>query len=262
MTSKKDDVNTKIAKQKIVSLFNKNVRGKTSDTSSSNSRHDGKDGHWLETQMGVKHNGKNAPDLFGFEMKNDTTSKTTFGDWSPNRKLRIYRRGNEYGFDRTAFIRTFGAPNIEKENRHSWSGKPVPKVKDYNSFGQKLVVDKEGNISAVYSYEKDQRTNKSKIVPKQFQQKNLVLVTWDAEMMRKRVENKFNKLGWFKCEKDKNGVYTRIVFGDPINFETWIEGVRKGLIFFDSGMYEGNARPYANWRADNKYWESLITDSY
>jgi hypothetical protein len=32
-------------KKKIITLFNKKVRGKKSDTSSSNAGHDGKDGH-------------------------------------------------------------------------------------------------------------------------------------------------------------------------------------------------------------------------
>ena len=91
-------------KQKIIDLFNKNVRGKKPNTDSANQNHDGKGGHWLETQMGIKHNGDNAPDLFGFEMKNNTTSKTTFGDWSPSRNLRIFRRGNEYNLSRSDFL--------------------------------------------------------------------------------------------------------------------------------------------------------------
>src|SRR5690606_33605464 len=135
---------------------------------------------------------------------------------------------NEYNLDRSTFLKIFGAPNPLKENRYSWSGKPVPKIGDYNSFGQKLKVDKEGNIYALYSFDRDQRPDKASIVPKLLQQNDLALAVWDAEMMRKRVENKFNKLGWFKCEKDKDGVYSKIVFGAPINFETWIEGVRKG----------------------------------
>jgi hypothetical protein len=249
-------------KKRIIELFNENVRGRISDTSGSNADHDGKDGHWLEKQMGIKHNGNNAPDLDGFEMKNNTTSKTTFGDWSPSRRFRIYKKGNEYEINRSMFLKIFGAPNALKEGRHSWSGKPVPKVGKYNFFGQMLKVDKEGNIHALYSYDKDQRENKNNIVPESLQQNDLILAVWDAEMMKKRVEDKFNKLGWFKCEKDKNGVYSKIVFGNPINFETWIDGVRKGLIFFDSGMYDGNPRPYANWRATNQYWESLIVDSY
>lgn len=249
-------------KKRIVKLFIRNVKGRFPDTSKSNYAHDGKGGHWLEEQMGIKHNGNNAPDIDGFEMKNNTTSKTTFGDWSPSRSTRIYRRGNEYGLDRSTFLKIFGAPNSMKGNRYSWSGKPSPKIGSYNYFGQKLKVDRDGNIYALYSYKKDQRANKRTIVPKNLQQNELVLAVWEADMMRRRVENKFNKLGWFKCEKNKEGIYKKIVFGDPINFETWIDGVKKGLIFFDSGMYDGNLRPYANWRAGNKYWDSLIIDSY
>jgi len=49
------------------------------------------------------------------------------------------------------------------------------------------------------------------------------------------------------------------VFGDPINYKKWINGVERGEIFFDSGMYQGNKRPYSQWRAANSYWENLIT---
>jgi hypothetical protein len=241
-------------------MFLKNVKGKTADISKSNVRHDGSGGHWLEEQMGVIHNSSNTPDIDGFEMKNNTSTKTTFGDWSPNYK--IWKKGNEYGLDRKSFLEIFGAPNILKENRHSWSGKPSPKISGYNFFGQKLEVDKERNIFAMYSFKEDKRDDKAKKVPKVLQQNNLILAKWDVEKMKIKVERKFNKRGWFKCLKDSNGVYSSIVFGDPINFNTWIDGVRKGLIFFDSGMYDGNFRPYANWRADNKYWDSLVTDTH
>jgi len=246
-------------KKKIIKRFITNVKGRKPDTSRSNLAHDGKGGHWLEKQMGVAHNASNTPDIDGFEMKNDTGSKTTFGDWSP--KYRIYKKGNEHGLDRTMFLEIFGAPNILKENRHSWSGKPTPKVGDYNTFGQKLVVDKEGNIFAMYSFSKDKRPNKSKVVPKALRQEKLVLARWDADLMKLRVERKFNNLGWFKCLKT-DGVYSNIVFGRPINFKKWIDDVRKGEIFFDSGMYAGNPRPYSQWRAGNDYWESLVTEKY
>ena len=249
-------------KQKIIDLFNKNVRGKKANTDRANPNHDGKGGHWLETQMGIKHNGDNAPDLFGFEMKNNTTSKTTFGDWSPSRISRIFRRGNEYNLSRSDFLRIFGSPNPLKENRNSWSGRPAPKIERFNDFGQKLVVDTDNNISAIYSYSQDKRENKHLIVPDALQQEDLILAIWSAELMKVRVENKFNKKGWFKCQKDEDGKYSQIVFGKPINFDSWIEGVRKGLIFFDSGMFDGNLRPYANWRANNAYWDSLITERY
>ena len=215
-------------KQKIINLFNKNVRGKKSDTSSSNIRHDGKEGHWLETKMGIAHNGNNAPDIGGFEMKNHTASKTTFGDWSPDYSL-FKKRVNI--LNRDQFLKIFGAPNLEKENRYSWSGKPCPKINTFNEFGQKLEIDKNNNILVIYSFEKDKRIDKANIVPKIIQQERLIIASWSAEIMKRRVEKKFNKLGWFKCNKNSEGVYTSIVFGDPINFKTWITGVKKGLIF-------------------------------
>lgn len=246
-------------KQRIVALFRKNVKGKTPDTSSSNFAHDGKGGHWLETQMNVIHNRKNEPDLWGFEMKNYTSVKTTFGDWSASYYI---FKDKKYNINRDDFIRIFGAPNPKKNNRYSWSGKITPKINTYSCFGQILKIDDAGNIYAVYNFKKDIRADKERVVPKEMQKDDLVIARWDAEMMKKRVERKFNKLGWFKCVEDERGVYTKIVFGPPIDFSAWIMGVRKGFIFLDSGMYQGNPRPYSQWRAYNKYWDSLITCTY
>ena len=36
----------------------------------------------------------------------------------------------------------------------------------------------------------------------------------------------------------------------------------RGTLFFDSGMYQGNVRPYSQWRATTGFWHSLITDSH
>ena len=85
------DVNKKI----IIERFNQNVKGKIPDTANNNQRHDGKEGHWLETQMEIAHNGDNEPDLLGYEMKNQTTSgKITFGDWSADEYIFLHGRGS------------------------------------------------------------------------------------------------------------------------------------------------------------------------
>lgn len=246
-------------KRKIIDLFNKKVRGKSSNTSKANQNHDGKDGHWLETQMNIPHNRENAPDIYGFEMKNHTSIKTTFGDWSPDYSL-FKRKVNL--LTRDAFLQIFGAPNINHDNRYSWSGKPCPKIGKFNNFGQKLEIDKQNNILVIYSYKNDKRSNKGKIIPLKFQKNHIIIASWSAELMKRRVEKKFNNLGWFKCVKNEKGIYVKIVFGDPINFNNWIDGVKKGLIFFDSGMYQGNKRPYSQWRANNSYWDNLITSTY
>ena len=130
-------------KQDIINRFNQHVKGKKSDTTQSNQKHDGKEGHWLETQMGIRHNGDNAPDLFGYEMKNQTTSgKITFGDWSADEYIfipnkRINDTNKTFQFSRNNFLDIFGKLNQKKGNRPSWSGEPCPTYyEDMTIFGQ------------------------------------------------------------------------------------------------------------------------------
>jgi hypothetical protein len=101
-------------------------------------KHAGKDGHWLELAMDIAHNASNTPDILGYEMKNATSLKTTFGDWSAD--YYIFKDSN-IGINRSDFLRIFGKPNMKKGGRHSWSGEPSPKIGDFNKFGQRLVVD-------------------------------------------------------------------------------------------------------------------------
>lgn len=242
-------------KQRIIQRFNQKVKGKVPNTSSSNVKHDGKTGHWLETQMGIKHNRDNEPDLFGYEMKTNTTSKTTFGDWSADYYI---FKDKKYNLDREKFLSIFGKPNLKKNGRFSWSGEPAPKIGGYNSFGQVMEVDSKNNIIAYYSYDKDLRTSKNKIVPKALQRNDLIIARWDSDSIKNKVERKFKKKGWFKCQQNSDGVYDAILFGGPMTFKSWISAVKAGSIFLDSGMYQGNIRPYSNWRASNNYWDSLV----
>ena len=48
-----------IDKQQIITLFNNNVKGREICLEGQNINHDGKEGHWLETKMSIKHNAKN-----------------------------------------------------------------------------------------------------------------------------------------------------------------------------------------------------------
>ena len=246
-------------KEKIIALFNKNVKGKRADTSRMNVDHDGKGGHWLERMMGVKANASNSPDLYGYEMKNHTGSKTTFGDWSADYYI---FKDTDYNFNRDDFLKFFGQPNKEKGGRLSWAGKPTPVIKKINLFGQTLVVDKYSNIDAKYFFNSDRRKNKSSIIPVNLQIDNLTIALWEKESLKKKLEKKFNQKGWFKCIKNKEGLYESIVFGDPISFETWIKFVKSGDVFFDSGMYQGKKRPYSQWSANNSFWDKLITSRY
>ena len=243
MSSDKHDT----IKKEIIKLFNLKIRGKIPNLSGRNSRHNGGCGHWLEREMGLTPNGNNAPDFKGFEMKTGTRSKTTFGDWSPD--YFIFKDEN------------YGAIG-RKNNRHSWSGSPVPKVNAINDFGQILVVDSKNNILAKYFFSKDKRLNKSRIVPGSMQLDDLVIAGWDQASISEKLERKFNQDGWFKCNIDSDGRYSSIVFGAPLSFQRWIEFVKSGDVFFDSGMYDGNLRPYAQWRASNEFWDGLIISTH
>lgn len=263
-------------KQQIIDLFNKNVKGKSPDVSNSNQRHDGKKGHWLEKQFGISANATNGADFLGYELKNETTSKTTFGDWSANiyifkdEKYKHLFNGNSMPEKQDDFCRIFGKPNEAKDGRCSWSGSPCPKINNFNDFGQKLEVLENLDIVALYSYSQDKRPNKNKILPKELQKDNITLAHWfglpsanrKGKFLKDKLEDKFNDCGWFTCKTDSNGLYSTICFGDPMTYDNWIKLVKLGIVFFDSGMYQGNKRPYSQWRADNKYWESLITDKY
>lgn len=127
--------------QRIVGIFRERIKGRKPDVSASNSRHDGKYGHWLETQFAIGHNASNSADLFGYELKNETGSKTTFGDWSANEY--IYNNPDYFDvFDgrttlerRERFLDIFGKANEAKGGRRSWSGEPCPKIGKFNRFG-------------------------------------------------------------------------------------------------------------------------------
>ncbi len=94
------------------------------------------------------------------------------------------------------------------------------------------------------------------------QRDNLIIAKWNYEILKNKLEKKFNQNGWFTCLKNKNGEYEKISFGSPMNFDSWLVLFKSKKVFFDSGMYEGNIRPYSQWRASTGVWHNLITDSY
>lgn len=264
-------------KQQIINLFRANVRGKTPDVSKKSQGHDGKVGHWLEEQFNIAHNADNLADLFGYELKNQTKSKTTFGDWSANEYIyncnkyaHLFSESDSIA-RRDKFMRIFGHSNSQKGGRYSWSGEPCPKISGFNKFGQKLEIDVNNDIIAVYNYKFDCRPNKSEIIPLEFQKEEIVIARWYGESvpngatgkcLKDKVENKFNQEGWFVCKTGADGRYNEICFGSPINYETFLKLVKTGDIFFDSGMHEGNSRPYSQWRMNNSGWNRLIVERY
>ena len=66
------------AKEQIIDLFRKNVKGKRPNIEGRNERHDGRKGHWLEQQFGITANADNEADLWGYEFKKRNHFKNHF----------------------------------------------------------------------------------------------------------------------------------------------------------------------------------------
>jgi hypothetical protein len=265
--NKSDDIDiVDTGKNKIIQLFNENIRGKI--ITKNKSEHCGAIGHKLEKLMNIKPNSNNAPDIYGYEMKKNS-SKITFGDWSAseyifNKEKQLIDKLNGESIkniDKKVFMKIFGTPNKNKNNRLSWSGKCIPKYNQWNDCGQKLIVDDKDNISIIYSYDKDKRETKE-ILCNYTDKKIITIAIWKKNKMRKHVNSKYNQKGFFICKTDKDGIYNKICFGCPITFEIFIKNIKDGIIYFDSGMYDGNSRLYSQWRASSKFWNKLIIEEY
>jgi hypothetical protein len=187
-------------KRHIITLFKNNVKGREVCLKGQNINHDGKEGHWLETKMGIKHNAKNTPDINGYEMKK-YSKKITLGDFSASeyafskRRESINKINNwtdEEKVDRPNYIRTFGNPNPDKNNRCSWSGSCVPIYGSWNSNGQMLSITENNDIVAYYSFSKDTRTIKNDF-PTFLQKDNIVIALWKSSKMKPHIDNKLIK---------------------------------------------------------------------
>ena len=244
-------------KQDIINLFIKNVKGKKINLENYNLSHCGKEGHWLETQMNIKANQKNLPDINGFEMKKETNSVTTFIDKVPSKKLfiNIIIKPKDTKI-KQEFWNMFGSTKQSDEiTLGGW------KINKYDNNGQILVIDKDNNIQIIYDYNQDKRINKSEIVNEFYKLEGKVILQWNMIDIKKCIDNKFNVKGFFICKKDnkynKDNIYNKICFGKPFSFEQWIEDVKKGKIYYD-GYSKYNGRWRGCFRANNIYWDSLL----
>lgn len=258
-------------KQCIINKFNACVKGVEICLSNTNTKHCGKEGHWLETKMGIPHNSKNAPDIMGYEMKKASNTKITLGDFSASEyafssknKRNVINQYNSWSdagnqMSRTDFIKYFGNPNPLKHNRHSWSGSCVPTYNNWNANGQNLLVLDNSDIVIYYSYERDLRETRSKL-PEYLKSGVILIVLWKSDKMRAHINNKFNNNGFFICKKIGN-TYESICFGRPFDFDYFIVCIKNKKIIFDSGMYAGNSRNYSQFRGSH-FWMELINEEY
>jgi hypothetical protein len=255
----------------IIELFRKNIKGKEIKLENYNSKHSGKEGHWLEKQMNISHNSKNEPDINGYEMKKDS-KKITFGDFSASEYL--YSKEKEYinqenkwdnelvNISRDDFIKFFGTQKPSKHNRYSWSGECVPTYNNWNTCGQNLIITDKNDICILYSYSKDMRNDIKINFPDYLKKENVLIAIWKNEKMENHINKKFNNKGFFIIKK-KEKTYNKICFGKPFNFEYFIEGIKKSIIIFDSGLHIGNNRNYSQFRSSsNNFWNELIIEEY
>lgn len=260
-----------VNKEKIINLFRSNVKDVEISLENFKANHDGKEGHWLELKMGIKQNSNKNADIYGFEMKKQS-NKVSIGDYSATeyaftntKKRRVINIINNWDdnikMSKEMFIKYFGMPNINKNNRYSWSGKCVPKFGQWNECGQILTVSLCDSLCIWYSYEYDIRTNK--INYPEYLKKGIILIAyWNYEQMSKNINMKFNQNGFFICKKsNKTNKYESICFGKPFNYDYFIKCVKDKKIIFDSGMYEGNHRNYSSFRGTS-FWNDLLIEEY
>lgn len=257
-------MNKEDLKLKIIELFKTNVKGKGIICKT---KHCGEEGHWLETQMGIHHNNKNEPDIFGYEMKK-LSKKITFGDFSASeylfsKKHKLLDNKNKkiIIITKNQFCQYFGMPNALKNNRYSWSGSCVPKYNKFNECGQVMIFNRNNDLCIYYSYKKDKRETK-KDLP-EFLKENIVLIAiWTYDNLKNKINNKFNNNGFFLCQK-VDTTFEKICFGKPFDVEYFINHIKLKNIIFDSGMKENNNRNYSHFRSSSKnFWEVLIIEEY
>lgn len=264
-------------KAKIMKLFRDKIKNRYISIEIT---HCGSIGHWLEQSLGVTHNASNTPDIYGYEIKK-SSSKITFGDFSASeylysKKTDELNKINNFdckkifsAFTRSDFIKTFGTHKKEK-NRFSWSGSCVPNYPSimYNKNGLKFVVTKNKDIVMYYSYLMDKTYKDKKYIERlcsknKQEYKDIAIVVWKREKMENHINIKFNQKGFilFDYNKEK-AMFTKLYFGKPLNFNTFIENFENGTIFFDSGMYDTNSRNYSLFRSQISFWEKLIYAKY
>lgn len=253
-------------KQQIISLFRKEVKGKK--FSGSNKNHNGSEGHWLEDLMKIKHNCNNDPDKNGYEQKKGA-NKISYGDWRATWYLWEKPKPNKYTpspfqgrINRSKFIKIFGTPNPEKNNRYSWAGKCFPKYgQEWNECGQRLLFNNKYDLYIEYSYNHDKRDSKENNPSFLKTDTPIMIAFWEKSKLENHVNKKFNVNGFYIIKKTK-GVYDKICFGKKIDFEYFYKSMIDKSIILDSGMYQGNTRLYSTFRSNGKVWNNLIIEEY
>lgn len=245
----------------IKTLFNENLKDKKYEEIK---KHCGSEGFFIEKMLNIQPNCSNDADYKGYEIKKKS-KKITFGDWTASGYLyhqdKFMRDYNDIKIDiqRDDYMKYFGNYNTKKK-RFSWSGKCIPKYNKWNNNGTIMTSDKNENVYIIYSNEKDTR---NVFMPQIFKnKKSIILQYWNNENLKSKLENKFNKKGFVMFEKNKDNYYKKMLIGEPINFINFMDMLKNNVVYFDSGMYQGNNRNYSQFRANQNIWNELVIEEY
>lgn len=183
-----------------------------------------------------------------------------------NRKVnkQVKPLNNIPSMNKHTFLRLFGTQNPNKydkdgQNRFSWSGQSIPQIQKYNTNGQILIVDHHNNIYILYNNKYDKELNKKPPWVKALTQL-IILAYWSKNKIEQFVHKKFNMNGFIICKKNSQDIYDTLLIGKPFDLDYWIQQLKSGIVYFDSGMYSGNNRFYSLWRAKTEFWKQLIVD--
>ena len=251
-------INNIINKCIIINIFNNTIKGtKFNNIKGTNKKHDGKEGHFLEKKFGLKPNCNNRPDILGFEMKNQTKSKTTFVDKVPSNK---YYKGVSFNIKDTEtkkiFWNTFKRQYSKGIRIGGWN------LNEYDKDGQCLYVDDNKNIKVLYQYKYDKRPNKNELIDNYYKNDEIhIIMEWVNKDIQEIFNNKWNQGGFFVCKKDKKNIYNKICFGKPESFEYWLEHIKQKNICFE-GYSNLDGKWRGCFRASNKWFYSHITEEY
>jgi hypothetical protein len=159
--------------------------------------------------MNIKHNNKNKPDLYGYEMKKNSV-KISFGDFSASEYLFSSKKSyikeynkwtNDINITKNDYIKYFGKKNEKKNNRYSWSGSCVPTYNNWNYSGQNLLFNENNDLCIYYQFDKDERITKYQLPSFLQTTEKIVIAIWKKSKLENHINNKFNKKGFFICKK-------------------------------------------------------------
>ena len=278
---------------RIIINFHKNVLGKSPSKSELESKHKGKRGHWLETKLGGKIDADGNADLNGYECK-VKSQKTTWGDWGApyrifsDKRYTVFNKKHSHE-NMHFFVKTFGLQRneVDKGIYYSMSGKDFPqKINDSTDTGLSLI-EKNSDILMQYSFSKDKRKNKKKLVPNALQKNNLLIYQWHGTdnnynvyvnnikinnlpidikktsfSLEERVRRKFGIYGVVVGLYDKSKGFYGLEFLKVVTFNDWLDAFKNKDIIFDSGLTTLSKRQRNQWRSSAKFMGSLVVNTY